>query len=130
MFSLKLNDKDIVMKITVTKVPSTNDIINNVIGNLITNAGGDIASKINLILTDDTLYMEYIGHASIGYAEETRKIEKISLNDLKEFSVANSNDKELITISTENKTYSFEKEDSMKNGLALAMANVINKKDF
>lgn len=126
MFNLTLKDEEIVMKITVTKIPNAKDVINNVIGNLLTNAGGDIASKVNLILTNDSLYIEYIGHASIGYAEETRNVETISLHDLKEFSVENKNDKELITILTEGKVFAFEKEDSAHNGLALAMASVIN----
>ena len=126
MFNLTLKDEEIVMKITVTKIPNAKDVINNVIGNLLTNAGGDIASKVKLILTNASLYIEYIGHASIGYAEETRNVETILLHDLKEFSVENKNDKELITILTEGKAFAFEKEDSAHNGLALAMASVIN----
>lgn len=127
MFKLTLKDEDIVMKITVTKISGTKDIVNNVVANLLTNAGGDIVQKVNLILTCDTLYLEYKGHTSIGYAEETRKIETIPLKHLKEFNVSSENDKDMIKIITDTAEFYFEKNDSKNNGLALSMSNLINE---
>ena len=62
MFKLNLNSEDILMKITVAKFINNKDVITNFLGNLLTRAGGDIADKVNIILTNDTLYLEYIGH--------------------------------------------------------------------
>ena len=100
MFKLNLNSEDILMKITVAKFINNKDVITNFLGNLLTRAGGDIADKVNIILTNDTLYLEYIGHAAIGYAEEVRDLEKIALKDLKGFSVISNENEELIKIKT------------------------------
>ena len=67
MFNLNLKNEDILMKITVIKPVTKKDIIANFVGNLLTEAGGDIANKVSLILSKDTLYLEYKGHAAIGY---------------------------------------------------------------
>ena len=105
MFKLNLNSEDILMKITVAKFINNKDVITNFLGNLLTRAGGDIADKVNIILTNDTLYLEYIGHAAIGYAEEVRDLEKIALKDLKGFSVISNENEELIKILREKATY-------------------------
>ncbi|WP_042395422.1 hypothetical protein [Clostridium saudiense] len=128
MFKLNLNSEDILMKITVAKVINNKDVITNFLGNLLTRAGGDIADKVNIILTNDTLYLEYIGHAAIGYAEEVRDLEKIALKDLKGFSVISNENEELIKIKTLKKEFIFIRNNSHNDNLALAMSKVI--KDF
>ena len=128
MFKLNLNSEDILMKITVAKVINNKDVITNFLGNLLTRAGGDIADKVNIILTNDTLYLEYIGHAAIGYAEEVRDLEKIALKELKGFSVISNENEELIKIKTLKKEFIFIRNNSHNDNLALAMSKVI--KDF
>ena len=128
MFKLNLNSEDILMKITVAKVINNKDVITNFLGNLLTRAGGDIADKVNIILTNDTLYLEYIGHAAIGYAEEVRDLEKIALKDIKGFSVISNENEELIKIKTLKKEFIFIRNNSHNDNLALAMSKVI--KDF
>lgn len=128
MFKLNLNSEDIVMKITVTKVINNNDVVTNFIGNLLTRSGGDIADKVNIILTNNTLYLEYIGHAAIGYAEEVRDLEKIALKDLKGFSVISNENEELIKIKTLKKELVFIRNNSNNDSLAFSMSKVI--KDF
>lgn len=54
MFSVNLNDDDILMKINASKSISKKDVLMNFVGNLLTAAGGDIANKVWLILTNDT----------------------------------------------------------------------------
>ena len=125
---INLNSEDILMKITVAKVINNKDVITNFLGNLLTRAGGDIADKVNIILTNDTLYLEYIGHAAIGYAEEVRDLEKIALKDLKGFSVISNENEELIKIKTLKKELIFIRNNSHNDNLALAMSKVI--KDF
>ena len=98
MFKLSLKDEDILVKITVRKPVTNKEVVNNFIGNILTGAGGDIADKVYLILTNDTLYLEYKGHAAIGYAEEIRNLDNISLSDLKEFLVTSNKNEELIEI--------------------------------
>ena len=126
MFKLNLKDEDVLMKIIVTKSVTTKDVITNFIGNILTRAGGDIADKVFLILTNDTLYLEYKGHAAIGYAEETREIDEILLKDLKEFLVTTNNNEELIEIKTEKNTFKFVRDNSKEDNLALAMYKVIS----
>ena len=128
MFKLNLNSEDILMKITVAKFINNKDVITNFLGNLLTRAGGDIADKVNIILTNDTLNLEYIGHAAIGYAEEVRDLEKIALKDLKGFSVISNENEELIKIKTLKKELIFIRNNSHNDNLALAMSKVI--KDF
>lgn len=128
MFKLNLNSEDIVMKITVTKVINNNDVVTNFIGNLLTRSGGDIADKVNIILTNNTLYLEYIGNAAIGYAEEVRDLEKIALKDLKGFSVISNENEELIKIKTLKKELVFIRNNSNNDSLAFSMSKVI--KDF
>ena len=129
MFKLNLNSEDILMKITVAKVINNKDVITNFLGNLLTRAGGDIADKVNIILTNDTLYLEYIGHAAIGYAEEVRDLEKIALKDLKGFSVISNENEELIKIMFENHTLDYSK---IKNNadLILSFYNMIYDLNF
>lgn len=57
-------------------------MISNFVGNILTPAGGDIADNVKIILTDNYLYLAYIGHTAIAYAEEFRNIEKIETNKL------------------------------------------------
>ena len=128
MFKLNLSSEDIVMKITVTKIINNKEVVTNFIGNLLTRAGGDVADKVNIILTNDTLYLEYIGHASIGYAEEIRSLEKIALKDLKGFSVISNENEELIKIKTLKKELAFIRNNSNNDSLAFSMSKVI--KDF
>lgn len=128
MFKLNLNSEDILMKITVTKVINNKDVVTNFIGNLLTRAGGDVADKVNIILTNDTLYLEYIGHAAIGYDEEIRNLEKIELKDLKGFSVISNENEELIKIKTLKKESTFIRNNSNNDNLAFSMSKVI--KDF
>jgi hypothetical protein len=85
MFKLNLKDEDIVMKITATRSVTAKDVVANLVGNLITRAGGDIADVVHLILTKDSIYLEYIGHVSLGYAEETRDLDRIYLDQIKIF---------------------------------------------
>lgn len=125
MFKLALKDEDIVMKITAIRSVTTKDVVANFVGNLITRAGGDIADVVHLILTKDSIYLEYIGHAAIGYAEETRKIDRIYLGEIKEFSVVSSGNEELIKITTTNKELSFSRDNSKKDDLAVTMEKVI-----
>ncbi|ELC8442629.1 hypothetical protein QYB59_001656 [Clostridium perfringens] len=126
MFKLNLNEEEILMKITVMKPVSNKDVAMNFIGNLITRAGGDVAYKINLILTKDALYLEHIGHASLGYAEETRKIDQIPFKDLKEFLVTTKDEEEKIKITTTTKEFNFFRDNSNKDNLALTMAKVVD----
>lgn len=125
MFKLDLKDEDIVMKITATRSVTAKDVVANLVGNLITRAGGDIADVVHLILTKDSIYLEYKGHAAIGYAEETRDLDRIYLEEIKDFSVIPSGNKELIKITTGNKELSFSRDNSKKDDLAVTMAKVI-----
>lgn len=125
MFKLNLNEEEILMKITVMKLVSNKDVAMNFIGNLITTAGGDVAYKAHLIITKDSIYLEHIGHASLGYAEETRRIDQILFRDLKEFSVSNKEDKELIKIITTKKEYNFFRDNSNGENLGKTMQNVL-----
>ncbi|MDY4605505.1 hypothetical protein [Clostridium tertium] len=126
MFKLNLKDENILMKITVKKIVTKKDVVTNFVGNLLTAAGGDIADKVHLILTKDVLYLEYIGHTSIGYVEETRKIEKILLSDLKNFTVTSKKNEELIEINTNNDKFLFVRDNTSGNGLGLAMSKLIH----
>lgn len=126
MFSVNLNDDDILMKINASKSISKKDVLMNFVGNLLTAAGGDIANKVWLILTNDTLYLEYKGHAAIGYAEETRDLDTIPLKELKEFLVTSNKNEELIKITTNQKKFVFIRNNDRGDSLALAMSKVIN----
>ena len=126
MFKLSLKDEDILVKITVRKPVTNKEVVNNFIGNILTGAGGDIADKVYLILTNDTLYLEYKGHAAIGYAEEIRNVDNISLSDLKEFLVTSNKNEELIEIKTSRKDFLFIRDNTNEDNLALAMSKVIN----
>ena len=126
MFKLNLQDEDILMKITARKLVNKKDVVSNFIGNLLTGAGGDIADKVYLILTNDTLYLEYKGHAAIGYAEETRCLEELPLKELKEFSITANKNEELIEIKTDKKDFIFVRDNINEDNLALAMSKVIN----
>lgn len=125
MFKLDLKNEDILMRITAIKPISKKDIINNFIGNLLTSAGGDIANKVYLILSKDTLYLEYKGHTSIGYVDETRNIDKIQLSNIKEFLVKSNNNEELIEIKTDKKNFLFVRDNSSEDYLALTMSKLI-----
>ncbi|ENZ32212.1 PH domain-containing protein [Clostridium butyricum] len=126
MFSVNLNDDDILMKINASKSISKKDVLINFVGNLLTSAGGDIANKVWLILTNDTLYLEYKGHAAIGYAEETRDLYTIPLKELTEFLVTSNKNEELIKITTNQKKFVFIRNNTRGDSLALAMSKVIN----
>ncbi|MBS4956820.1 MAG: hypothetical protein KHZ99_07195 [Clostridium sp.] len=130
MFKLSLKDEDILVKITVRKPVTNKEVVNNFIGNILTGAGGDIADKVYLILTNDTLYLEYKGHAAIGYAEEIRNVDNISLSDLKEFLVTSNKNEELIEIKTSRKDFLFIRDNTNEDNLALAMSKVINDIKF
>lgn len=127
MFNLNLKNEDILMKITVRKPVSNKDVIVNFIGNLLTEAGGDVADKVTLMLSNDALYLEYKGHAAIGFAEETRDIDKILLSDLKAFLVTSDKNEELIEIKTNKKDLLFVRNNSNNDSLALAMSKLINE---
>ena len=126
MFNLNLKNEDILMKITVIKQVTKKDIIINLVGNIIMGPNGDIANKVSLILSKDTLYLEYKGHAAIGYAEETRNVDKILLSDLKAFLVTSNKNEELIEIKTDKKDFLFVRDNSNDDSLALAMSKLIN----
>lgn len=126
MFNLNLKNEDILMEITVIKPVTKKDIIANFVGNLLTEAGGDIANKVSLILSKNSLYLEYKGHAAIGYAEETRNLDKILLTDLKEFLVTSNKNEELVEIKTDKKDFLFVRDNSNDDSLALAMSKLIN----
>ncbi|MGM9972925.1 MAG: hypothetical protein ACI33K_02645 [Clostridiaceae bacterium] len=125
MFDLNLKEEDIVMRITTRKLVTTKEAVANFVGNLLTRAGGDVADKVNLILTKDSIYLEYKGHAAIGYGEETRDIDCIPLYEVKDFSVEEKEEEELITITTRTKELFFIRNNSNKNNLGQAMAGVI-----
>ena len=125
MFDLKLKEEEIVMRITARKIVTTKEVVANFVGNLLTRAGGDVADKVNIILTKDSIYLEYKGHAAIGYGEETRDIDCIPLYDIKGFSVEAKEEEELITITTNGKEFLFIRNNSNKNSLAQAMAGVM-----
>lgn len=125
MFDLNLKEEEIVMKITARKIVNTKDVVANFVGNLLTGAGGDVADKVNLILTKDYIYLEYKGHAAIGYGEETRDIDCIPLSEIIDFSVKLKDDEELITITTRGKELFFIRNNTNKNQLAQAMANAV-----
>ncbi|WP_195987592.1 hypothetical protein [Clostridium sp. D53t1_180928_C8] len=126
MFNLNLKDEDILMKITAKKIVTKKDVVANFVGNLLTAAGGDVADKVCLILTKDILYLEYKGHTSIGYVEETRNVEKILLSDLKEFLVTYNKNEELIEVKTDKESFLFIKDNTNEKCLALAMSKLIN----
>lgn len=125
MFELNLRDEDVIMRLKVKRLIKKKDMISNFIGNLLTAAGGDIADKVYLTLTKDSLYLEYIGHGEIGYVEEIRRIDKLSLEDIKEFLIIVKDDEEVIKIATKNKEFSFIRDNLNKDNLALAMGKVI-----
>ena len=116
MFKLNLKEEDILMKITVMKQVSNKDAAINFISNLVTGAGGDVAYKVNLIVTKDSLYLEHVGHASLGYAEETREVE---------FSVTTKDENEEVKIVTANKEFNLFRDNSKGDNLALTMAKVV-----
>lgn len=125
MFNSSLKDKDIIMKITAVRPVTQKDVVANFVGNLLTRAGGDIADKVYLILTEDTLYLEYRGHAAIGYGEEIRDLEEIPLSDLNDFSVKGDKNEELIEVKTTQKDFLFIRDNTREDSLALAMSTVI-----
>ena len=125
MFNSNLKDKEIVMKITAVRPVTKKDVVANFVGNLLTRAGGDIADKVYIILTEDTLYLEYRGHTAIGYGEEIRGIEEIPLSDLKDFSVKGDKNEELIEVKTIRKDFLFMRDNTREDNLALAMSKVI-----
>lgn len=125
MFNSSLKDKDIIMKITAVRPVTQKDVVANFVGNLLTRAGGDIADKVYLILTEDTLYLEYRGHAAIGYGEEIRDLEEIPLSDLNDFSVKGDKNEELIEVKTTKKDFLFIRDNTREDSLALAMSTVI-----
>ena len=125
MFKLNLKEEDILMKITVMKYVSNKDAAINFISNLVTRAGGDVAYKVNLIATKDSLYLEHVGHASLGYAEETREVDEIQFKDLKEFSVTTNENNEEVKILTAHKEFNLFRDNSKGDNLALTMAKVV-----
>ncbi|HAT4202443.1 TPA: hypothetical protein I9012_002469 [Clostridium perfringens] len=125
MFRLNLKEEDIIMKIAVMKKVSNKDVTINFISNLVTRAGGDVAYKINLIVTKDSLYLEHVGHASLGYAEETREVDHIPFKDLKEFSVTTKGENEEVKILTSNKEFNLFKDNSKGDNLASTMGKVV-----
>ncbi|EOU1841585.1 hypothetical protein IZT14_001873 [Clostridium perfringens] len=125
MFRLNLKEEDIIMKIVVMKKVSNKDVAINFISNLVTRAGGDVAYKINLIVTKDSLYLEHVGHASLGYAEETREVDHIPFKDLKEFSVTTKGENEEVKILTSNKEFNLFKDNSKGDNLASTMGKVV-----
>ncbi|MCS4585959.1 hypothetical protein FZ990_12040 [Clostridium perfringens] len=125
MFKLNLKEEDILMKITVMKQVSNKDATINFVSNLVTGAGGDVAYKVNLIVTKDSLYLEHVGHASLGYAEETREVDQIPFEDLKEFSVTTKDENEEVKIVTANKEFNLFRDNSKGDNLALTMAKVV-----
>lgn len=125
MFKLNLKEEDILMKITVMKQVSNKDAAINFISNLVTRAGGDVAYKVNLITTKDSLYLEHVGHASLGYAEETREVDHIPFKDLKEFSVTTKDENEEVKIVTANKEFNLFRDNSKDDNLVLTMAKVV-----
>ncbi|EJT6170950.1 hypothetical protein QTI99_09335 [Clostridium perfringens] len=125
MFKLNLKEEDILMKITVMKQVSNKDTAINFISNLVTGAGGDVAYKVNLIVTKDSLYLEHVGHASLGYAEETREVDEIQFKDLKEFSVTTNENNEEVKILTAHKEFNLFRDNSKCDNLALTMAKVV-----
>ncbi|WP_415330615.1 hypothetical protein [Clostridium perfringens] len=125
MFKLNLKEEDILMKITVMKQVSNKDAAINFISNLVTGAGGDVAYKVNLIVTKDSLYLEHVGHVSLGYAEETREVDEIQFKDLKEFSVTTNENNEEVKILTTNKEFNLFRDNSKGDNLALTMAKVV-----
>ena len=125
MFRLNLKEEDIIMKIAVMKKVSNKDVAINFISNLVTRAGGDVAYKINLIVTKDSLYLEHVGHASLGYAEETREVDHIPFKDLKEFSVTTKGENEEVKILTSNKEFNLFKDNSKGDNLASTMGKVV-----
>lgn len=125
MFNLNLREEDIIMKSTVMKQVSNKDVAINFISNLVTRAGGDVAYKVNLIATKDSLYLEHVGHASLGYAEETREVDHIPFKDLKEFSVTNKDNNEELKIVTTNKEFNLFRDNTKGDNLALTMAKVL-----
>ena len=125
MFKLNLKEEDILMKVTVMKQVSNKDAAINFISNLVTGAGGDVAYKVNLIVTKDSLYLEHVGHASLGYAEETREVDEIQFKDLKEFSVTTNENNEEVKILTAHKEFNLFRDNSKGDNLALTMAKVV-----
>lgn len=121
---LKLRDDDIIMKLKVSKPVTTKDMVSNFIGNLLV-AGGDIANNIILVLTKDSLYLAAIGHVAIGYAEEVRSVDKISLRDINDFKVSTKGSHEIIEMTTEKGTTYFTRDNSKGDNLALALSKVI-----
>lgn len=119
------SEKDIIMELTVSRPIENKEVIANFVGNMLTRAGGDIAAKVKLILTKDILYMVYIGHCSIGYAEEIRNVEEIKLGDIKVFQVTSANLEEKIQMETEKGKYTFTRKDPNEDHMALAMSKVI-----
>ena len=125
MFRLNLKEEEIIIKIAVMKKVSNKDVAINFISNLVTRAGGDVAYKINLIVTKDSLYLEHVGHASLGYAEETREVDHIPFKDLKEFSVTTKGENEEVKILTSNKEFNLFKDNSKGDNLASTMGKVV-----
>lgn len=127
MFKMNLKEEDIVMEIVATRLIENKEVIANIVGNMLTPAGGDIADKVKLILTKDTLHMAYIGHGSIGYAEEIRNMEEVKLGDIKAFDVTSADLEERIQIETEKGNYTFIRKDPNQDNIALAMAKIIKE---
>ncbi|NME81702.1 hypothetical protein [Clostridium sp. SM-530-WT-3G] len=128
MVNVKLNEKEIIEKITVRKPISQKELSFDLAGNLLTGAGEDSLDKVNLILTKEYLYMHYKRNALIGNLEEISDIVRIPLENIEEFSVRHNEIKEIITIKTNQETYYFIRDNHNQDNLALAMAKLIKNK--
>lgn len=122
MFDIKLNEKEIIEKITVRKPISPKELSFNLAGNLLTGAGEDSVDKVNLILTKKYLYLNYKRNALIGNLEEISDIVRIPLENMKEFLVRHNEIKEVITIKTDEETYYFIRDNHNQDNFAATMA--------
>ena len=76
MFKLNLKNEDVLLKITAMKPVNKKNVLCNFVGNLLTGAGGDIADKVNLILSK-VLYTQNIkGILLLGLQKKQEKLKK------------------------------------------------------
>lgn len=128
MFDTKLNEKEIIEKITVRKPISPKELSFDLAGNLLSGAGEDSVDKVNLILTKEYLYLHYKRNALIGNLEEISDIIRLPLENIKEFSVKHNEIKEVITIKTNEENYHFIRDNRNQDNLASAMSALIKNK--
>ena len=128
MFDLDPHEEEIIKILAVRNPISEKELSLDLAGNLLSGAGDDIVDKVNMILTESNLYLQYKRQGLIGNKEEITNITRLPLGNIQEFSVESNEIKEVITIKSGDKTYNFIRDNYAQDNLASAMAKLIKSK--